>query len=87
MSVEDLVTMCSKLDMTDPNQVSFGCESITPSFLALRTEDHVDGKLRNGNMFPHKDGLVAIILAPGKSTHIYRHLVLAKRTDGLGLLT
>jgi hypothetical protein len=87
ISVEDLSTICSKLDMRDPNQVSFGCEIITAFFLALRTEDHVDGKLRNGDIFPHKDGSVAIVLAPGKSTHVFRHVVVAKRTDGLDLLT
>ena len=87
LTVEDLATMCSKLDMTDPNQVSFGCEIITAFFLALRTEDHVDGRLQHRDIYPQEDGSVEFILPPGKSVHVYRHVAVPKRTDGLDLLT
>ena len=85
ITVGDLAALCSRLDRTDPTAVCFGATIIIAFFLALRTEDHVDGRLRWGDIFPQADGSVEFFIPPGKSVRVFRHVAIAARTDGLAL--
>jgi hypothetical protein len=52
LSIKDLGILVAGLDKSNPDHVCFGAECIAGSFLALRTEDHVDGRLRWGDIYP-----------------------------------
>ena len=78
-SVEELHKILGSLDKSDVNDVSFGAEICVAFFLALRTEDHTDGRLRWGDIFPQADGSIELLLPPGKSVHRYRRVAIEAR--------
>jgi hypothetical protein len=51
--------------------------------LALRTEDHTDGRLRWGDVYPQLDGSVEFLLPPGKSVRRFRRVAIAARSGVL----
>jgi hypothetical protein len=85
LSTADLHNICEKLDWSNPTDVCFGAQIITAFFLALRTEDHVDGRLRWGDVYPQATD-VEFVLPPGKSVRVFRHVAVAARSDILNLL-
>jgi hypothetical protein len=86
LSVDDLRLIVSSLDPSSPEDCGMAAQLITAFFLALRTEDHNDGRLLVGDIFPQADGSVEFFLRPGKSTSQHRHVAISARTDILDLL-
>jgi hypothetical protein len=85
VSLDDISAIVASLHWDSPDDVSFGAELLTAFFLALRTEDHVDGRLRWGDVYPQHDGSTEFLLPPGKSVRTYRHVAVAVRPDFLNL--
>ena len=79
LGIEELQAILGSLDMTDVDDVSFGAEICVAFFLALRTEDHTDGRLRWGDVFPQADGSIEYLLPPGKSVRRYRRVATEAR--------
>jgi hypothetical protein len=55
LEVQELKDIIDSLDRTDPADIVFACESITAFFLCLRTEDHVAGRMRWGDLYVQAD--------------------------------
>lgn len=83
LSLEELRRILRSLDKWDPRDVSFGAELVVAFWLALRTEDHVGGRLRWGDVYLQEDGSVEFVLPPGKSVREFRHAAVARRGDVL----
>jgi hypothetical protein len=84
LGAEELELLLGSLDRGDPDEVSFGAQLVVAFMLALRTEDHTDGRLRWGDIYPQSDGSVEFLLAPGKSVHRFRRVAIAPKS---GLLS
>jgi hypothetical protein len=83
LGIEELGAILSSLDMADPSEVSFGAQLVVAFMLALRTEDHTDGRMRWGDVFPQADGSVEFLLVPGKSVRRFRRVAIAPKTGVL----
>jgi len=81
ITMEDLARICTSLDPTDPIDACFGAQITTAFFLTLRTEDHTDGCLRWGDVYPQDDGSLEFLLPPGKVVRTFRHVAIAPRND------
>ena len=79
LGVEELHAMLCSLDRTNRDELSFGAQMVVAFFLALRTEDHTDGRLRWGDIYPQADGSVEFKLPPGKSVRRYRRVAISAR--------
>lgn len=55
------------LDVSDADSVRFGAQLLMAFFFALRTEDHVNGRLLWGDIYPAEDGSLDVWFPPGKS--------------------
>lgn len=86
ITVPDLLAVVRSVDNSSASEVCFTAEVVTAFFLALRTEDHVAGRLRWGDVYAQADGSVHFMLPPGKSTSEFRFIPVAVRTDELDLL-
>ena len=71
------------LDQTSPADVAFGAQLVVAYFLALRTEDHTDGRLHWGDVFAQDDGSVEFLLPPGKSVRRFRRVAIAAKSKHL----
>jgi hypothetical protein len=87
VSMEELRAIVLSLDTSDPADCCFGAQIIVAFFLTLRTEDHVGGRMRWGDIFPQKDGSVEFLLPPGKSCREFRKGAMVARPDELDALT
>lgn len=72
LGLDDLSLILGSLDRTVPEDACFGAQLVVAFMLCLRTEDHTDGRLRWGAVYPQEDGSVEFLLPPGKSVHRYR---------------
>jgi hypothetical protein len=79
LGVEELEAILASLDTSDPSEVSFGAQLVVAFLLALRTEDHTDGRLRWGDVYPQGDGSVEFLLPPGKSVRRFRRVAIAPK--------
>ena len=86
LDVSELRSILASLDQGDPNQVCMGVQLLLAFLLALRTEDHTDGRLRWGDVFTQRDGSVEFLLPPGKSVRRFRRVAIAARQDDLHFL-
>ena len=86
ITVADLTVLVKALDPANPQDCCFACQLIIAFFLALRTEDHTDGRMQWRDIFARSDGSVEFYLRPGKSTRFFRHVTIAARSDCLDLL-
>jgi len=77
LGVHELEAILQSLDQSDPSEVSFGAQLVVAFMLALRTEDHTDGRLRWGDVYPQADGSVEFLLPPGKSVKQFRRVAIA----------
>ena len=68
------------------SEVSFAAQLLVAFFLALRTEDHTDGRLRWGDIYPQLDGSVEFLLPPGKSVRRFRRVAISGRDGSLDAL-
>ena len=84
--MQELRSIVESLDPAIPADVVFACQCIIAYFLCLRTEDHVGGRLRWGNVFIQVDRSVEFVIPPGKKVRYFRHVALAARTDALDLV-
>ena len=66
--------------------MAFAAQIVVAFFLGLRTEDHVDGKMLWGDVYPQEDGSVEFLLAPGKSVRRYRRTAIAARSGVLSAI-
>ena len=87
LGIEELSAILASLDQARPEQVRFGAQVAVAFFLALRTEDHTDGRLRWGDVYPQHDGSVQFLLPPGKSVRRYRRVAIAAKPGVLDALT
>jgi hypothetical protein len=76
---EELELILASLERTDPEEVAFGAQLVVAFSLCLRTEDHTDGRLRWGDLFPQEDGSVEFLLPPGKSVRRFRRVAIGAR--------
>jgi integrase len=83
LSAAELKKILRSLNRHDADDVCFGAELTVAFWLALRTEDHVAGRLRWGDVYPQRDGSVEFILPPGKNNRDFRHVAAARRSDCL----
>ena len=81
----ELELILAWLDQANAEQVSFGAEMLLAFLLALRTEDHTDGRLRWGDVYPQSDGSVEFLLPPGKSVRRFRRVAVAAKSDLLSV--
>jgi hypothetical protein len=72
LGVDELERILASLDRKVPADACFGAQLVVAFFLCLRTEDHTDGRLRWGDIYPQGDGSVEFLLPPGKSVRSYR---------------
>ena len=86
LGVEELEAILASLDHSVPGDVRFGAQIVVAFFLALRTEDHTEGRLRWGDIYPQEDGSVLFLLPPGKSVRRYRLVAVAARQGVLDAL-
>jgi hypothetical protein len=84
LGMGELEQILASLDTTDVNDVSFGAQLVVAFMLALRTEDHTDGRLRWGDVYAQPDGSVEFLLVPGKSVRRFRRVAIAPK---VGLLS
>jgi hypothetical protein len=75
------------LDVSDADSVRFGAQLLMAFFFALRTEDHVNGRLLWGDIYPAEDGSLDVWFPPGKSVRVFRLASSAARDDELDLMT
>jgi phage gp46-like protein len=87
LGVEELGDILGSLDQAVPEDVRFGAQLTVAFFLALRTEDHTDGRLRWGDIFPQPDGSVEFLLPPGKSVRRFRRVAISAKQGLLNALT
>jgi hypothetical protein len=83
LGVEELHRILSALDPSVPEEACFGAQIVVAFFLALRTEDHTNGRLRWGDIYLQQDGSVEILLSPGKSVRRFRRTAIAAKTGVL----
>lgn len=81
LSTRELAAILRSLNKWVLADVSFGAECVVAFWLALRTEDHVAGRLRWGDVYMQEDGSVEFLLPPGKSVREFRHAAVARRKD------
>jgi hypothetical protein len=86
LGIEELVQILESLDREDPSDVGLGAQLVVAFFLALRTEDHTDGRLRWGDVYPQTDGSVEFLLPPGKSVRRFRRVAIAARVGVLSAM-
>jgi hypothetical protein len=86
LGVGELSDMLASLDQCNPEDVRFGAQVTVAFFLALRTEDHTDGRLRWGDIYPQSDGSVEFVLPPGKSVRRYRRVAISAKEGLLNAL-
>ena len=55
LGVEELEAILASLDHSVPGDVRFGAQIVVAFFLTLRTEDHTEGRLRWGDIYPQGD--------------------------------
>ena len=84
LGVEELHKILASLDRAVPEDACFGAQLVVAFFLCLRTEDHTDGRLRWGDIYPQGDGSVEFLLVPGKSVRRFRRCAIDAKT---GLLS
>ena len=80
LGLEELVAILEAINLTCREQVAFAAQIVVAFFLGLRTEDHVDGKMLWGDVYPQEDGSVEFLLGPGKSVRRYRRTAIAARS-------
>ena len=85
ITMQHLHAMVQSLDIKDPESVCFACHLIIAFFLCLRTEDHVNGRLKWGAVYPQPGGDVLFWLPPGKIHRTYRLVGITGRDDELDL--
>jgi len=83
---EELTDMVCAADQRVRAEVSFAAQLLVAFSLALRTEDHTDGRLRWGDVYPQLDGSVEFLLPPGKSVRRFRRVAIAARPGEGGAL-
>ena len=81
LTLNDVARICGSLDPTNPLDACFGAQVTVAFFLALRTENHADGRLRWGDVYPQEDGSLEFMLPPGKVVRTFRHVAVAARSD------
>ena len=86
LGVSELRQLLESIDRTDPGEVCLGAQLVVAFFLALRTEDHTDGRLRLGDIRPKTDGSVEFLLPPGKSSGRFRLTAIAAKLGVLNAL-
>ena len=86
LGLEELKAILEEVNVTCREQVTFAAQIVVAFFLALRTEDHTDGKLLWGDIYPQADGSVEFLLAPGKSVRRYRRTAIAAREGVLSAI-
>jgi hypothetical protein len=86
LGMEELVAILQAINRSSREQVAFAAQIVVAFFLCLRTEDHVDGKLLWGDVYPQEDGSVEFLLAPGKSVRRYRRTAIAARPGVLSAI-
>jgi hypothetical protein len=79
LGMDELGLILSQINLKSREQVCFGAQITVAFFLALRTEDHTDGRLRWGDVYPQADGSVEFLLPPGKSVRRFRRVCIAHR--------
>ena len=79
LELEGLGTILASINQSSADQVSFAAELVVAYLLALRTEDHTDGRLRWGDVYPQADGSVEFLLPPGKSVRRFRRTAAAAK--------
>ena len=72
LGVVELLHILASLDRSVPEDACFGAQLVVAYFLCLRTEDHTDGRLKWGAIYPQADGSIEFLLVPGKSVRRYR---------------
>jgi hypothetical protein len=77
---DELELILASLDRSVPSEVGFGAQLVVAFSLCLRTEDHTDGRLLWGDVFPQDDGSVEFLLPPGKSVRRFRRVAIAARS-------
>jgi hypothetical protein len=86
ISLEDVQRLVVAADVGSPDEVCFVTQVLVAFFLCLRTDDHCNGRLRWGDVYPQLDGGVSFWLPPGKRTPHYRLVSAVARPDELDLL-
>jgi hypothetical protein len=86
LGLEELVAILQAINLSCREQVAFAAQIVVAFFLGLRTEDHVDGKMLWGDVYPQEDGSVEFLLAPGKSVRRYRRTAIAARSGVLSAI-
>ena len=87
LSVQELEAILASLDWRNPDDVCFGAQLVVAFMLALRTEDHTDGRLRWGDLYPQADGSAEFLLAPGKSVRRFRRVAIAPKKGLLNAMS
>jgi hypothetical protein len=87
LGLEELLLILGKVNVMDREQVCFAAQITVAFFLALRTEDHTDGRLQWGDVYPQPDGSVEFLLPPGKSVRRFRRVAIAHREGLLSAIT
>ena len=89
LGLEELLLILGQVNVMDMEQVCFAAQITVAFFLALRTdpEDHTDGRLRWGDVYPQADGSVEFLLPPGKSVRRFRRVTIAHREGLLSAIT
>jgi hypothetical protein len=72
LSLDEVLDILQALDLTNPEHVCFGTQTMVAFLLCLRTEDHTNGRLRWGDVYLRPDDSVEFLLAPGKSVRHFR---------------
>ena len=86
LDMDGLRRIIAHLDTSDPDDICFCAMLLVAFFLALRTEDAVDGRIRAGDVFPREDGATSFHLPPGKNNRLFTLVTVAKRRDSLDLI-
>lgn len=87
LGLEELGQLLRAVNLSSREQVAFGAQMVVAFFLALRTEDHTNGRLRWGDIYPQADGSIEFLLAPGKSVRRYRRTAIAARAGIFSAIT
>jgi integrase len=87
ISIQEVAKLLRSVTLTDPDEVCFGAQTLTAYMFGLRAQDHCDGRLRMGDIYPEPSGAVSIVFPPGKSVRLFRHAACVGRNDELDLLS